>query len=173
VGDLGQERENGEGDDEIIPSKLEPSPLQLKPRQLPGRQTGRPAYPEQRVGRQNLRLDRMSFVAPGEKRHQMLPVDAVRGCELRQIEKVSQIDQAAPVVAILELIMQDQEDDLGKGRRNADVSSIEGDPAAVPIQPFDVAEGGRPFRPALKIDAPSIRRPLQDCRQMEFGVSRP
>lgn len=88
MGDLGQERENGEGDEEIIPSKLDLSALQLKPRQLPGGQTGRSAFPEQRVGRQNLRLDRMSFVAPGEKRHQILPVDAVRGCELRQIEKV-------------------------------------------------------------------------------------
>lgn len=66
MGDLGQERENGEGDEEIIPSKLDPSPLQLKPRQLPGGQTGRPAHPEQRVGRQNLRLDRMSFVAPAK-----------------------------------------------------------------------------------------------------------
>ncbi len=62
MGDLGQERENGEGDEEIIPSKLGPSALQLKPRQLPDGQSGRPTYPEQHVGCQNLRLDRMSFV---------------------------------------------------------------------------------------------------------------
>ena len=99
-------------------SRREDAPPVLQPNHQALSVLGGNSYPEEIVQREELSIERVAAALVRHGRPQRRPVHIAAFRHLREIMKVSEVNSAAPIVALFEEVMYDPVEGTSLRRRN-------------------------------------------------------